>query len=143
VFERTAANSADDVSKGAYVILEPKEEAVVILIATGSEVHVAIAAAKILADQNIAARVVSAPCLEWFEEQSDAYKESVLPKKLKARVSIEAGVGTGWQKYVGDLGEIISLEHFGASASAGVLFKEYGFTPENVVESAKRSIARA
>jgi transketolase len=143
VFERTAANSADGVSKGAYVILEPKEEAVVILIATGSEVHVAIAAAKILADQNIAARVVSAPCLEWFEEQSDAYKESVLPKKLRARVSIEAGVGTGWQKYVGDLGEIISLEHFGASASAGVLFKEYGFTPENVVESAKRTIARA
>jgi transketolase len=143
VFERTAANSADGVSKGAYVIIEPEDEPDVILIATGSEVHIAIEAAKILAAEKIAARVVSVPCLEWFEEQSDSYKESVLPKKLRARVSIEAGVGTGWQKYVGDIGEIISLEHFGASASAGVLFKEYGFTPENVAESAKRTIARA
>ena len=143
VFERSPENSAEGVSKGAYVIVEPKTEAVVILIATGSEVHVAIEASKILAEQNISARVVSAPCLEWFETQSDSYKESVLPKKIKARVSIEAGVGAGWQRYVGDSGEIISLEHFGASASAGTLFKEYGFTPENVVQAAKRTIARA
>jgi len=143
VFERSASNSADGVAKGAYVIAETKSAPDVILIATGSEVHVAIEASRILAEQNISARVVSAPCLEWFEEQSDSYKESVLPKNLRARVSIEAGVGAGWQKYVGDNGEIISLEHFGASASAGALFKEYGFTAENIVAAAKRTIARA
>ena len=143
VFERSASNSADGVAKGAYVIAEPKSAPDVILIATGSEVHVAIEASRILAEQNISARVVSAPCLEWFEEQSDSYKESVLPKNLRARVSIEAGVGAGWQKYVGDNGEIISLEHFGASASAGSLFKEYGFTADNIVLAAKRTIARA
>jgi transketolase len=143
VFERLDSNSADGVAKGAYVIAEPKGAPDVILIATGSEVHVAIEASRILAEQNISARVVSAPCLEWFEEQSDSYKESVLPKNLRARVSIEAGVGAGWQKYVGDNGEIISLEHFGASASAGSLFKEYGFTSENIVLAAKRTIARA
>ena len=143
VFERSASNSADGVARGAYVIAEPKSALEVILIATGSEVHVAIEASRILAEQNISARVVSAPCLEWFEEQSDSYKESVLPKNLRARVSIEAGVGAGWQKYVGDNGEIISLEHFGASASAGSLFKEYGFTAENIVLAAKRTIARA
>ena len=143
VFERSASNSADGVAKGAYVIAEPKSAPDVILIATGSEVHVAIEASRILAEQNISARVVSAPCLEWFEEQSDSYKESVLPKNLRARVSIEAGVGAGWWKYVGDKGEIISLEHFGASASAGSLFKEYGFTAENIVLAAKRTIARA
>ena len=143
VFERSASHSADGVAKGAYVIAEPKSAPDVILIATGSEVHVAIEASRILAEQNISARVVSAPCLEWFEEQSGSYKESVLPKDLRARVSIEAGVGAGWQKYVGDNGEIISLEHFGASASAGTLFKEYGFTAENIVAAAKRTIARA
>ena len=143
VFERSESNSAAGVAKGAYVIAEPKSAPDVILIATGSEVHVAIEASRILAEQNISARVVSAPCLEWFEEQSDSYKESILPKNLRARVSIEAGVGAGWQKYVGDNGEIISLEHFGASASAGSLFKEYGFTAENIVLAAKRTIARA
>lgn len=143
VFERSASNSAEGVAKGAYVIAEPTSAPDVILIATGSEVHVAIEASKLLAEEKISARVVSAPCLEWFEEQSDSYKEQVLPKNLRARVSIEAGVGTGWQKYVGDNGEIISLEHFGASASAGTLFKEYGFTAENIVAAAKRTIARA
>jgi len=143
VFDRTVCADAEGTAKGAYVIVEAKSEPDVILIATGSEVHVAIAASKILSDQSISARVVSAPCLEWFEEQSDSYKESVLPKGVKARVSIEAGVGVGWHKYVGDNGEIVSLEHFGASASAGTLFKEYGFTPENIVEAAKRTIARS
>jgi transketolase len=143
VFDRTLCSSAEGTAKGAYVILETKSQPDVILIATGSEVHVAIAASKILSDQSISARVVSAPCLEWFEEQSDSYKESVLPKGVRARVSIEAGVGVGWHKYVGDNGEIVSLEHFGASASAGTLFKEYGFTPENIVEAAKRTIARS
>ena len=143
VFDRAVCGSAEGAAKGAYVIVETKNEPDVILIATGSEVHLAIAASKILSEQNIAARVVSAPCLEWFEEQSDSYKESILPSAVKARVSVEAGVGVGWHKYVGDNGEIVSLEHFGASASAGTLFKEYGFTPENIVEAAKRTIARS
>jgi transketolase len=143
VFDRAVYGSAEGAAKGAYVIVETKNEPDVILIATGSEVHLAIAASKILSEQNIAARVVSAPCLEWFEEQSDSYKESILPNAIKARVSVEAGVGAGWHKYVGDNGEIVSLEHFGASASAGTLFKEYGFTPENIVEAAKRTIARS
>ena len=114
-----------------------------ILIATGSEVSIAIAARELLAKEAIAARVVSAPSLEWFALEGDSYRESILPKAVKARVSIEAGVGIGWREYVGDSGEIISLDHFGASASAGELFKEYGFTAENIVAAAKRSIANS
>jgi len=142
VFDRNECASADGVARGAYTICETSKDPDVILIATGSEVYLAIAAAKLLAAENIHARVVSAPCLEWFDEQDDSYRESVLPKKIRARVSVEAGVGSGWHKYVGDDGEIISLEHFGASASAGTLFKEYGFTAENIVLAAKRTISR-
>jgi transketolase len=142
VFDRNECASADGVARGAYTICGTSKDPDVILIATGSEVHLAIAAAKLLAAENIHARVVSAPCLEWFEEQDDSYKEGVLPKRIRARVSVEAGVGSGWHKYVGDDGEIISLEHFGASASAGTLFKEYGFTAENIVLAAKRTISR-
>ncbi len=141
VIDRTKCGSAEGVARGAYVICEAKDPQV-ILIATGSEVHIAIEAARLLNESKIATQVVSAPCLEWFEEQDAQYKESVLPAQVKARVSIEAGVGSGWHKYVGDNGEVVSLEHFGASASAGELFKEYGFTPENIVAAAKRSIAR-
>jgi transketolase len=142
VFDRNECASAEGVARGAYTICETSKDPDVILIATGSEVHLAIAAAKLLAAENIHARVVSAPCLEWFDEQDDSYRESILPKKIRARVSVEAGVGSGWHKYVGDDGEIISLEHFGASASAGTLFKEYGFTAENIVLAAKRTISR-
>ena len=142
VFDRNECASADGVARGAYTICETSKDPDVILIATGSEVHLAIAATKLLADENIQARVVSAPCLEWFDEQDDSYRESVLPKRIRARVSVEAGVGSGWHKYVGDGGEIISLERFGASASAGTLFKEYGFTAENIVLAAKRTISR-
>ena len=142
VIDRSTCGAAEGVAKGAYIICETPKEPDVILIATGSEVAIAIAAAELLKSQSIAARVVSAPCLEWFEEQDDSYKARVLPANIKARVSIEAGVGAGWHKYVGDHGEIISLEHFGASASAGELFKSYGFTPENIVNAALRTIAR-
>jgi transketolase len=142
VFDLKECSSAEGVAKGAYIICETSGDPDVILIATGSEVHLAVNAAKLLASENIKARVVSAPCLEWFDEQEASYKESVLPKAITARVSVEAGVGSGWHKYVGERGEIISLEHFGASASAGTLFQEYGFTSENIVAAAKRSIAR-
>ncbi len=142
VIDRSTCGAAEGVAKGAYIICDTPKEPDVILIATGSEVAIAIAAAGLLKSQSISARVVSAPCLEWFEEQDDSYKARVLPANIKARVSIEAGVGAGWHKYVGDHGEIVSLEHFGASASAGELFKSYGFTAENIVNAALRTIAR-
>ena len=141
--DRSAFNSADGVANGAYILVEPTQTPVVILIATGSEVHVAVSAAELLAAEGIPARVVSAPSLEWFEETPESYRTSVLPVSIKARVSVEAGVAQGWREYVGDAGEIVSLDHFGASASANVLFADYGFTPENVVAAAKRSIAKA
>ena len=143
VLDRSNCASAEGTAKGAYIISDTKGVPDVILIATGSEVHIAITAAELLAREKISARVVSAPSLEWFEDQNAAYREEVLPSAIKARVSIEAGVGSGWYKYVGDCGEIISLEHFGASASASELFKEYGFTPENIVAAALRTIARS
>ena len=88
------------------------------------------------------ARVVSAPCLEWFAEQSPEYRNSVLPSSVKARVSIEAGIALGWRELIGDAGIAVSLEHFGASASAGVLFNKYGFTAENVANAALHSIKK-
>ena len=142
VLDRQKFASAEGVAKGAYIVSDSPEKPDVIIIATGSEVAIAIAASELLQLKSVTARVVSAPCLEWFEEQSDSYKESVLPKEITARVSVEAGVGAGWHKYVGHKGEIVSLEHFGASASAGELFKEYGFTPENIADAAMRTIAR-
>ena len=143
VVDRQSCGSVEGVAKGAYTICETDGTPDVILIATGSEVSIAIAARELLAKEAIAARVVSAPSLEWFALEGDSYRESILPKAVKARVSIEAGVGIGWREYVGDSGEIISLDHFGASASAGELFKEYGFTAENIVAAAKRSIANS
>ena len=91
----------------------------------------------------ISTRVVSVPCFEWFNEQTQAYKDEVLPPSIKARVSIEAGIAQGWREYIGDCGVAVSLENFGASASAPVLFKEFGFTPEKIVSAAKESIAKA
>ena len=143
VFDRTKYASAAGVAKGAYIISDSQGTPDVIIIATGSEVAVAIAAQELLASDGISARVISAPCLEWFNAEGAAYRESILPSAIKARVSVEAGVATGWREYVGDAGEIVSLDHFGASASAGHLFKEYGFTAENVAAAAKKSIAQS
>jgi transketolase len=134
--------SARNVSKGAYVLAEaPNGTPDVIFIATGSEVQLAVEARAILKEEGINARVVSAPSLEWFEEQSDEYKESVLPASVKARVSIEAGIGLGWRGYVGDAGRSVSIEHFGASADYKTLFREFGITTEAAVEAAKTSLA--
>ena len=143
VIDRNECGPVSGVAKGAYVVCEADGTPDVILIATGSEVSVAIAARALLAAEGIKARVVSAPCLEWFEQEGVAYRESILPSAVKARVSVEAGVGAGWREYVGDAGEIVSLDRYGASAAAGVLFKEFGFTPENVAAAAKKSIAKA
>lgn len=143
VFDRAVFASAEGVAKGAYVLSDCQGTPDVLLIATGSEVQLAVGAQEVLKLEGINARVVSAPCLEWFAETDDSYRQSVLPSQVKARVSVEAGVGQGWRDFVGDAGEIISLQHFGASASAGTLFKEYGFTKEAVVEAAKKSIKKA
>ncbi len=115
----------------------------VILIATGSEVHVAVEARELLEADGVPTRVVSMPSVEWFEEQDQGYRDSVLPPSVRARVSVEAGIGLTWHKYVGDAGRIVSLEHFGASADGKVLFQEYGFTAENVAAQARESLAAA
>lgn len=149
VFERGTGAATGDVfasashtPQGAYVLAEaPGGDPDVILIATGSEVQLAVEARTQLAADGINARVVSAPCLEWFEEQPAEYRESVLPKNVTARVSIEAGIALTWGKYVGDRGRSISIEHFGASADYQTLFREFGITTEAVVAAVRESIA--
>ena len=133
VLDRTSHASADLVDKGAYVLKEADGVAQVILIATGSEVCIALAVQEALNAKSIPTRVVSAPCLEWFNEQTPAYRESVLPKGARLKVSIEAGIAQGWREFIGDSGIAISLEHFGASASAPKLFDEFGFSPDKIV----------
>ncbi|POX39575.1 transketolase [Streptomyces sp. Ru73] len=136
--------NAEGVAKGGYVLFDAEGgEPQVVLIATGSEVHVAVEAREQLQAAGVPTRVVSMPCVEWFEEQDQAYKDSVLPPAVKARVAVEAGIGLTWHKYVGDAGRIVSLEHFGASADGKVLFREFGFTPENVAAAARESIDAA
>ena len=133
VFDRTSHGSESLVNKGAYILKDSPTTADVVIIATGSEVSVAIAVQAALAEKSIAARVVSAPCLEWFAQESAAYQESVLPKMVRLKVSIEAGIAQGWREYIGDSGIAISLEHFGASASATKLFSEFGFGADVIV----------
>ncbi len=133
---------AENTSKGAYTLLEAANgKPEVILIATGSEVEIAVAARLQLEAKGVATRVVSAPCLEWFDEQSAAYREQVLPAGVKAKVSVEAGVSLGWNKYVGPFGKSVSIEHFGASADPKTLYREFGMTAEAVVSAAQASIA--
>ncbi|MEV6579375.1 transketolase [Streptomyces sp. NPDC051582] len=134
----------EDAAKGGYVLFEAEGgQPQVVLIGTGSEVQLAVAAREALQAEGVPARVVSMPSVEWFEEQDQAYKDSVLPPSVKARVAVEAGIGLTWHRYVGDAGRIVSLEHFGASADAKVLFREFGFTPEAVAAAARESITAA
>lgn len=139
--------SREGVAKGGYVLEaaseNPADTPDVILIGTGSELQLAVEAKKILAAKGIAASVVSFPCVEWFESQPQEYRDSVLPPSVRARVSVEAGIAQGWYKFVGDAGQIVSLEHFGASADDKTLFREFGFTPDAVAAAAERSIAAA
>lgn len=136
--------SAAGAAKGAYVLAEAANgEPDVILIATGSEVQLAVEARETLAGEGVHARVVSAPSLEWFAEQDEAYRESVLPAAVKARVSVEAGSALSWQRIVGDAGRSVSIEHFGASADYKTLFQKFGITAEAVVDAARDSIAAA
>ncbi len=134
--------AAEGARRGAYVLLDsPTGSVDVILIATGSEVQLAVAARDTLRESGIGARVVSAPCLEWFAEQTPEYRESVLPTAVSARVSVEAGISLGWREYVGDRGRSISIEHYGASADYETLFREFGITAEAVVAAAHDSLS--
>lgn len=136
--------SAEGAVKGAYVLAEAKNgEPDVILIATGSEVQLAVEAREKLAAEGVHARVVSAPSLEWFAEQDEAYRESVLPSSVKARVSVEAGSALSWAGIVGDAGRSVAIDHFGASADYKTLFQKFGITTEHVVEAAHESLAAA
>jgi transketolase len=142
VLDRKIVSSAENAAKGAYPLLGiPNPD--LILIASGSEVSLALSAAKELANSGVKAEVVSAISLEWFARQPQDYRDKVLPPEIKARVSIEAGIKMGWREYVGEKGEIVSIDHFGASASHTKLFTEFGFTIENVIASAKRSLEKS
>jgi len=144
VLDRGGLGSAEGVARGGYVLAEAEGGAPrVLLIATGSEVQIALDARAALQRDGIAARVVSMPCLEWFAEQDRAYRDQVLPPKVAARVSVEAGIGLGWRAYVGDHGGSISLEHFGASAAYQKLYSEFGITPDRVAQAARASLAAA
>ncbi|GAB3617526.1 transketolase [Okibacterium endophyticum] len=135
--------SAANVSKGAYILAEAQGGTPdVILIATGSEVQLAVDARTQLANDGINARVVSVPCLEWFDEQSDEYREKVLPASVTARVSVEAGLALSWRGIVGDRGRSVSIEHFGASADYKTLFEKFGMTTDAVVAAAKETLGR-
>ena len=132
--------SSEGVARGGYVLGGGSaQDADVIIIATGSELQLAVEARKLLADKDINAAVVSMPCVEWFEAQPQAYRDSVLPPTVTARVAVEAGIAQSWHKFVPG-GEIVSLEHYGASADDKTLFREFGFTPEAVVAAAERAI---
>ncbi|NLB47821.1 MAG: transketolase [Microbacteriaceae bacterium] len=134
--------SAEGVRRGAYVLADsPTNDLDVILIATGSEVQLALEARDQLSAEGIGARVVSVPCVEWFAEQPAEYRESVLPSKVTARVSVEAGIALGWREWVGDRGRSVSIEQFGASADAATMFTQYGITANAVVDAAKESLA--
>ncbi|OBI49325.1 transketolase [Mycobacterium kyorinense] len=133
--------SFEGVGRGGYVLGDAGgDEPDVVLIATGSEVQIAVAAQKVLADKGIATRVVSMPCVEWFESQPYDYRDSVLPPSVSARVAVEAGIAQSWHKLVGDTGEVVSIEHYGESADYKTLFREFGFTHEAVVDAAERAL---
>ncbi|MFE2751293.1 transketolase [Actinosynnema sp. NPDC059335] len=141
VLEGTKEKATEGVARGGYV-LEGEGEPELILIATGSELQIAVEARKVLEAEGVAVRVVSMPSVEWFDSQDKGYQEQVLPSSVKARVVVEAGIAQPWHRFAGDAGEIVSIEHFGASADYQTLFREFGFTTENVVAAARRSLAR-
>ena len=148
VLDRSEGNeqglaSAEGTARGGYVLAEGAGgDPAVIIIGTGSEVQIALAARDILQREGISTRVVSMPCVEWFTGQDASYQEEVLPPRVRARVSVEAGVAQPWRAFTGDAGECVSLEHFGASASYQKLYQEFGFTAEHVAAAARASLAR-
>jgi transketolase len=144
VFDRATYGSAEGVSRGGYVLAEASNgQPEVILMGTGSEVQIAVAAREILEAEGTPTRVVSLPCLEWFAAQDRAYRDQVLPPAVRARVSVEAGVPQGWREYVGDAGRIVGLDHYGASAAYTVIYEQFGLTQEAVVAAAHDSLQAA
>ena len=141
--EGTELATADGLAHGAYVLADTEGTPDVIIMASGSEVSVALEAREALAGEGVKARVVSVPCLDWFEQQDAEYREEVLPSAVKARVSVEAGIALPWYRHLGDAGRAVSIEHFGASAPGDFLFKEYGIDADHVVAAAKESITAA
>jgi transketolase len=137
----TSYAHASLVAMGGYVLAEASANPEVILIATGSEITLALEAREVLESEGVSTRVVSMPCVEWFDEQTPAYRESVLPGAVRARVSVEAGIAQSWHRFIGDHGEAVSLEHFGASADYLTLYREFGITTDAVVAAAKKSLA--
>ncbi|TYP90563.1 transketolase [Blastococcus xanthinilyticus] len=144
VFDRDEFGSAEGTARGAYVLAEASTGTPeLILLGTGSEVQIAMAARERLEADGVPTRVVSVPCVEWFADQDQAYKDAVLPPTVRARVSVEAGVPMGWREFVGDAGRIVGLTHYGASASYSVLYEEFGLTDEAVVTAARESLEAA
>jgi transketolase len=143
IFDRSVVGAANGVAKGGYILVESSTATPqVIIMASGSEVQIAVTAAERLEAEGVGTRVVSMPCREWFDEQDDAYRQTVLPPNVKARVSVEAGIAMSWRDLIGDAGESVSIEHYGASAAASVLYEKFGFTPDNVVAAAHGSLSK-
>jgi transketolase len=135
--------SAEGVARGGYVLQDASNgEPQLILIGTGSELQIAVDAREVFEGDGIPTRVVSMPCMDWFAAQDQAYRDSVLPPSVRARVSVEAGIAMPWYRWVGDAGEIVSIEHYGASADYQTLFREFSFTTEHVVAAARTSLDR-
>ena len=142
VFDRTKVAAAKGLLKGAYILSkEHKDSPDIILMATGSEVQLILAAQEKLREKDIAARVVSMPSWELFEQQSEEYRNEILPKQVRKRLAVEAGASFGWCRWTGDLGAVIGVDRFGSSAPAAENFKHYGFTVENIVNKAKKVIS--
>jgi transketolase len=144
VIDRTKMASAESLLKGGYVLQDaPSGRPDVILMATGSEVALIVAAGDLLAGKGIKARLVSMPSWELFRRQPEDYRQAVLPPDVEARLAVEAGVSFGWREWIGEKGSLVCLDHFGASAPGGTLFKEFGFTPENVTAAALDMLKKA
>jgi len=143
VLDRSQYASAEGLRRGAYILSDaPNGKPDIILMASGSEVPLIAEAQKKLAEANIQARVVSMPSWDLFEAQPKEYRDSVLPPHIKARLAVEAGVAQGWERYVGEAGDVIAMHRFGASAPYQVLFEKFGFTPENVAARAKQLLGK-
>jgi transketolase len=144
VFDRSEFASAEGVARGGYVLAEASSGTPeVILMGTGSEVQIAVAAREVLEADGVPTRVVSLPCVEWFADQDDSYRNQVLPPSVRARVSVEAAVPMGWREFVGDAGRIVGLNHYGASAAYTVLYEQFGLTSDAVVAAARESLQAA
>ncbi len=143
VLDRTRLASAEGLERGAYVLCDAEDEQPqAIIIATGSEVHVALGAQELLKAQGIRARVVSMPCWEAFEAQDAEYRESVLPASVTARVAVEAGAAFGWRRWVGDHGAVVGIDRYGASSPGKINMEEFGFTPQNVARNVRELLSR-